>query len=375
MTILRRPRGEQNAANLSFLPTAAEVVARARSDLRLGLPVILSENGEGLAVLAIETLTEARHAAALASGPAAVVLTPERARALGLSPTGAGTALAASGLPLATLRALADPSTETALALPRDGQAQSACPLHLAALALAKSAQVLPALLTVALADASAFAADHGLLHLPASAVEMARLASPDHTPVSAARLPMAISTAGRVHVFRPGDNGAEHYAIEVGARPNPAEPVLVRLHSACFTGDVLGSLKCDCGPQLQAAMAAMAAEGSGVVLYLNQEGRGIGLANKMRAYALQDRGMDTVEANHALGFADDERDFRIGARLLAGMGLTRVRLMTNNPAKVAMLESCGITVVERVPLHVGKTAQNAAYLATKALKSGHLLT
>jgi GTP cyclohydrolase II len=185
----------------------------------------------------------------------------------------------------------------------------------------------------------------------------------------------MALSDTGRVHVFRPADNGAEHYAIEVGAQPDLAQPVLVRLHSACFTGDVLGSLKCDCGPQLQAAMAAMAEGGSGVLLYLNQEGRGIGLANKMRAYALQDRGLDTVEANHALGFADDERDFRIGARLLAGMGITTVRLMTNNPAKVAMLEACGIRVVERVPLRVGQTVQNAAYLATKALKSGHLLT
>jgi GTP cyclohydrolase II len=175
------------------------------------------------------------------------------------------------------------------------------------------------------------------------------------------------------VHIFRPEDGGDEHYAIEVG-QPDRAAPVLARLHSACFTGDVLGSLKCDCGPQLRAALAQMGAEGAGVLLYLNQEGRGIGLANKLRAYALQDQGFDTVEANHRLGFEDDERDFRIGAAILRRMGFSAVRLLTNNPRKVAMLEHCGLTVTERVPLKVGRTPQNAGYLATKAAKSGHLL-
>jgi GTP cyclohydrolase II len=123
----------------------------------------------------------------------------------------------------------------------------------------------------------------------------------------------------------------------------------------------------------LRGALAAMGAEGAGVLLYLNQEGRGIGLANKLRAYALQDQGFDTVEANHRLGFEDDERDFRIGAELLRRLGFSAVRLMTNNPRKLAMMERCGLTVTERVPLHVGETADNAAYLATKAAKSGHL--
>ena len=160
---------------------------------------------------------------------------------------------------------------------------------------------------------------------------------------------------------------------IEIG-RPDRAKPVLSRLHSACFTGDLLGSLKCDCGPQLNGALAAMGAEGEGVLLYLNQEGRGIGLANKMRAYALQDQGFDTVEANHRLGFEDDERDFRIGAELLRKLGFNAVRLMTNNPAKIAMMEKQGITVAERVPLKVGENPHNTEYLATKARKSGHLL-
>ncbi|MEM1346392.1 MAG: GTP cyclohydrolase II, partial [Pseudomonadota bacterium] len=164
-----------------------------------------------------------------------------------------------------------------------------------------------------------------------------------------------------------------EHYVFEVG-RPDRDKPVLTRLHSACFTGDVLGSLKCDCGPQLAAAMGQIASEGAGVLLYMNQEGRGIGLANKMRAYALQDQGFDTVEANHRLGFEDDERDFRLGAMILKAMGFASVRLMTNNPAKVAMMEACGLAVAERVPLKVGETEENRAYLATKAAKSGHML-
>jgi GTP cyclohydrolase II len=145
-------------------------------------------------------------------------------------------------------------------------------------------------------------------------------------------------------------------------------------LHSACFTGDLMGSLKCDCGPQLRGALAQMGTEGTGVLLYLNQEGRGIGLANKMRAYSLQDQGFDTVEANHRLGFEDDERDLRLGSDILKSLGFNKVRLLTNNPAKIAMMEKAGIEVAERVPLKVGETDHNRAYLATKAAKSGHLL-
>lgn len=135
-----------------------------------------------------------------------------------------------------------------------------------------------------------------------------------------------------------------------------------------------MGSLKCDCGPQLRAALAQMGTNGAGVLLYLNQEGRGIGLANKMRAYSLQDQGFDTVQANHRLGFEDDERDFRLGADILKSMGFSSVRLLTNNPAKIEMMEKSGVSVVERVPLKVGETAYNRDYLATKAAKSGHLL-
>ena len=251
----------------------------------------------------------------------------------------------------------------------RDGSAA----VHRAAVALCKHAHLLPAALVLPLAPAAAAAeaARDGLtlLHLDAVPLD----AAPRMVEAAAARVPLHVSEAGRVHVFRPGDGSEEHYAVEIGA-PDRREPVLCRLHSACFTGDVLGSLKCDCGPQLHAALAQIGAEGAGVLLYLNQEGRGIGLANKMRAYALQDQGFDTVEANHRLGFEDDERDFRIGADILRALGFSRVRLMTNNPKKVAMMDACGLSVVERVPLKVGRTAFNDAYLKTKAAKSGHLL-
>ena len=255
------------------------------------------------------------------------------------------------------------------LSTAREGDAT----LHRAAVKLVKSAQLLPAALTVALPDAAQFALDHGLTVIPVALAAPHLVATSPLHPVVHARLPMAAAEAGRLHIFRPEDGGTEHYAIEIG-RPARDKPVLARLHSACFTGDVLGSLKCDCGPQLHAALGQMGSEGEGVLLYLNQEGRGIGLANKMRAYALQDQGFDTVEANHRLGFEDDERDFRIGAKILQEMGFSQVRLLTNNPRKISMMENAGVSVTERVALKVGENAHNQAYLATKAHKSGHML-
>ncbi|MDP3047374.1 MAG: GTP cyclohydrolase II, partial [Chloroflexota bacterium] len=150
--------------------------------------------------------------------------------------------------------------------------------------------------------------------------------------------------------------------------------PVLVRAHSECLTGEVFGSLRCDCGPQLARAMEIIGAEGRGVILYMRQEGRGIGLCNKLRAYALQEQGLDTVEANERLGFPADLRDYGIGAQILADLGLRELRLLTNNPRKVVGLEGYGLRVVERIPLALPPTAENEAYLRTKQEKLGHLL-
>jgi GTP cyclohydrolase II len=373
MTVSNRALRADPLIENQFMPTSRERVMRARGDLRLGLPVVVTGPGGALMVLAVEGLSEARFAAAVQAGGAELVLTGRRAVALGSDGAAPVVRLEVGGQSFAQVQRLADPIRDGALRGPVAVPVLPGGVVQEAGIALARAAQLLPSVMSVPLADAGRVAQEQGLTLVSAGDVltELARMA-PQHE-VSAAALPMAVSEAGRVHVFRPDDGGAEHYAIEVGA-VDRVGPVLVRLHSACFTGDVLGSRKCDCGPQLQAAMAAMAEVGGGVLLYLNQEGRGIGLANKMRAYALQERGLDTVEANHHLGFEDDERDFRIGAALLARLGISEVRLMTNNPAKVAMLTAQGVRVAARVPLAVGRTAQNARYLAVKAQKSGHLL-
>lgn len=359
-------------------PVPLEMLARARSDLRMGTAVVLEDAGGAAVALAAETATASRLAALRALGAADLAITGWRAETLKARAYDGD--LARVALPddadLAWVRATADPASDLDWPMKgpyltrRGGDAQ----LHRSAIALAKQAHLLPAALVVPLtADAArALAAENGLTRVQICDVP-ADGAPVELVEIAAARVPLAVSEAGRVRVFRPADGAEEHYAVEIGA-PDRAAPVLSRLHSACFTGDLLGSLKCDCGPQLRAALAQIAAEGAGVLLYLNQEGRGIGLANKMRAYTLQDQGFDTVEANHRLGFEDDERDFRLGATILRAMGFSAVRLMTNNPAKVAMMRHCGLAVVERVPLKVGRTRFNAGYLDTKAAKSGHLL-
>jgi GTP cyclohydrolase II len=189
---------------------------------------------------------------------------------------------------------------------------------------------------------------------------------------VSRARLPNRFSDRGEIVAFRSDGDTIEHVALLIGA-PAGAPP-LVRVHSECLTGDAFGSLKCDCGPQLGEALEAIAAAGWGVLLYLRQEGRGIGLVNKLRAYALQDQGFDTVDANLRLGFDDDERDFSVAARMLKLLSQPSIRLLTNNPRKVQALEAEGIEVAERVPLRIEAGEHNRLYLATKRARSGHQL-
>ena len=363
---------------MSLRPTLAETLTRARADLRMGVPVVLVGPQGAVLAAAAETLDADRLAdLRVMGGDLALAITLWRAETLKARPYDGD--LARLAIPpeagLGWIRAVADPADD--LRVPMKGPFISLrddrAALARAAIQLAKSAHLLPAAVVLPVSDGAALAAAEGLTLIPVTEAATALIAATPLHPVVSARLPMMASEAGRVHIFRPEDGGEEHYAIEIG-RPDRQGPVLVRLHSACFTGDVLGSLKCDCGPQLRAALGQMGAEGAGILLYLNQEGRGIGLANKMRAYSLQDQGFDTVEANHRLGFEDDERDFRLGAGILRQMGVSRLRLLTNNPAKVRMMETMGLEVVERVPLKVGHTAQNAAYLATKAAKSGHLL-
>jgi GTP cyclohydrolase II len=244
-----------------------------------------------------------------------------------------------------------------------------------AAVRLARTASLLPAVIAVpvsaetaenlpALEGIAAVSADTVLMYDSKSGLALKLVAK--------ASLPLADAEETRVLAFRPASGAREHLALIIGS-PEPPGPVLVRLHSECFTGDLLGSLKCDCGDQLRSAVAAIRKDGAGILLYLAQEGRGIGLINKLKAYELQDQGFDTVEANLRLGFESDEREFATAAEMLKYLGYTSVRLMTNNPLKVAGLAACGITVSERVPHTFPSNPHNAAYIETKRVKAGHL--
>ena len=294
----------------------------------------------------------------------------------------------AAALKLANEREAADPNApvilerppwldrETALAIADAGRDLDRAPLGplqsskddcvesaRTALALARSAGLLPALWIIDLGESD-----------PEVALDdISRERShPSVELVARAKLPLDDMPATQIVAFRATDDGEEHVALVIGAFGG--RPPLMRLHSECLTGDVFGSLKCDCGPQLKEALRIIGAAGGGVLLYLRQEGRGIGLANKLRAYSLQDRGLDTVEANRRLGFADDERDYGHAAAMLRALGIERVRLLTNNPEKVAGLEAAGIAVTERVAHQMPANPHNADYLATKRKKSGHLL-
>ncbi len=374
--IMARVAGERIDMGLGL--TALERLARARSDLRMGAGVVLRDDGGAALVAAAEVATAERLADLRALGPVDVALTDWRAETLKARAYDGDLArvILPGDADIDWVRATADPSAD--LDWPMKGpyatRRGGGAALHRAAIALCKQAHLLPAALVVPMplaAGAGLAEAERlslvDICDVPPGAVP------PTLTEIASGRVPLEVSQAGKVRVFRPLDGGEEHYAVEIGA-PDRGRAVLCRLHSACFTGDLLGSLKCDCGPQLRAGLEQIGAEGAGVLLYLNQEGRGIGLANKMRAYGLQDQGFDTVEANHRLGFEDDERDFRIGANILKSLGFSQVRLMTNNPRKVAMMAGCGLEVVERVPLRVGRTRFNSRYLDTKAAKSGHLL-
>jgi GTP cyclohydrolase II len=237
---------------------------------------------------------------------------------------------------------------------------------------LCKLAGLLPAAILAPEGVTVAAAAESTSVALQAI-LEYRRLSASTLRPVSEARVPLADAENVRIVSFRPADGGPEQFAILVGEPEREAAP-LARLHSECFTGDFLGSLRCDCGDQLRGAIRRMAHEGAGVLLYLAQEGRGIGLANKLRAYMLQDSGLDTVDANHHLGFENDERDFWAAAAMLRQLGIGRVRLLTNNPSKIAQLEQYGIEVAGRVPHIFEANVHNRGYLLTKALKSGHML-
>ena len=255
-------------------------------------------------------------------------------------------------------------------------QAVPAPALSAAAINLAKIGRLLPAIIAVRLVphDTGALLASHGLVAV--AAADVAAYAESEVTglrQIASAIVPLTDAPDSRIVAFRSEGSAIEHLAIVIG-RPEKTDAPLVRIHSECFTGDLLGSMRCDCGEQLRGAIRRMVEEGTGILLYLAQEGRGIGLVNKLRAYGLQDRGLDTMDANRALGWGADERNFLIGAAILRIMGINRVRMLTNNPDKVAAMTKCGIEVTGREPHLFMPNGVNDEYLATKAARFGHML-
>lgn len=359
---------------------AAIRVDRARTELRHGRPIVLTTGPSdglvegGLLAAAIETLSPARLAALTAmDAPLQLLLTAQRLQALGI-----GSASSARALPIPTSTTLDALQLLAAVTLgtpdaPSQAEAEVADAPMQAAISIAKRARLTPALVVMRLSAAQLAALrDEPWLQLPAD--DVARVAPSRACAlqrVSDAKVPITATEDCTLVLFREVEGDAEHVAILVGQLDRTA-PVPVRLHSSCLTGDLLGSLRCDCGDQLRRAVDHLAASG-GVLLYLAQEGRGTGLASKLRAYRLQDGGLDTLDADRHLGFREDERDFTIAAAMLAALDVQRIRLLTNNPAKIESLRGAGIDVVDRVPLIAKANAHNARYLRTKRDRAGHL--
>ncbi len=379
---------ETLAHSLPDADPALRHVDRALGELRRGAAVALSHEGERILVLSAETVSDEALALLRRIGAEEPILivTARRAEALGLDRTGEGPS-GAPGAPGAQgpvalklldrsaerVLELTDPSLPRARALERPETAEAPDQMAAAAIDLMKLGRLLPAAVLVRLGGEAAPSEAEDLLSLDIEEISTYRVsASRLLGRVAEARVPLEGAEDAKVIAFRPPDGGVEHLAIVIG-EPDPAGPVLVRLHSECFTGDLLGALRCDCGDQLRGAIQAIGAVGSGILLYLAQEGRGIGLVNKLRAYSLQDRGADTLEANEQLGFDADERVYLPAAAMLRALGMERVNLLTNNPDKVAALERCGIQVASRVPHAFPSNRHNEAYLDTKVRKFGHL--
>jgi GTP cyclohydrolase II len=356
-----------NPAALSF--------DRAVDELRRGRAVHVTDGARGLVVAAIETVQPPlfERLVTAGEGRAAMLVTAERAHAAGLSHQlgGAVSVTFPASTDLDQLRALAGVA-----ATPVDGAgfqvdpAPPNAPLAAASFQLAKAGRLVPALLGF---DAGANALP-GVLTIAISDVvhHAPRFGHHALQLLSRARVPLADALDCEIAVFRDEHSLGEHVAVVIG-KPDPASAVPVRLHSACLTGDLLGSLRCDCGEQLRTAVARIEALGGGVLLYLDQEGRGIGLPNKLRAYVLQDGGLDTVDADRHLGFRADERSYDVAAALLTELGMRRIRLLTNNPQKITSLRDHGIEVAGRLPLVTTSNSHNERYLRAKHERAGHL--
>jgi len=350
-------------------PSPVARVVRAVDALRRGNAVVI-RGDRAITILAVETASDAALKRFVTNGRAFLLLTHARARTLKIRLyTNDIVALPIElGTTAQDLRAIADPTEDLAYPLkgPFKTVRETLPTTFVRSIRLAKLAGLLPA--TIVRRGAQAGAVEIRAADIAAYDDEVVRTLK----IVTRARVPLEGAEKTELVAFRTEDASPEHYAIVINAPPT-GKPVLTRLHSECFTGDLLGSLKCDCGPQLRGAIEAISKAGGGVLLYLAQEGRGIGLINKLRAYRLQDQGFDTIEANERLGFEADERLYGIAARMLTLLGYKSVRLLTNNPDKVAGLKSAGVNIVSRVRHVFPENEHNRAYFKAKAEKAGHL--
>jgi GTP cyclohydrolase II len=346
-------------------------VGRGLAEFRAGRPVVITGDSETLLCLPVEGINPERlnaFRALCAPTVPRLVLTGRRARSLGLDANGAVAIELGSDVDTATVLALVADAKPAFVFLP-----QPAGPTASAAVDLVKLAQVLPAVLVADTTTAIAGALEPRIIMVEAKAITRFRTeASQSLTIAGEAHVPLNCNVRARFVVFRDAV-GDDPVAVIVGT-PDLSKPVPVRIHSACLTGDVFGSRRCDCGDQLRLALARLQEAGGGIILYLAQEGRGVGLANKMRTYKLQDAGLDTVDANTMLGFDDDERDYGVAVRMLQMLGCTRVVLLTNNPAKLDGLAKAGIEIAGRMPLETPINADNRRYLTAKAARAGHQL-
>lgn len=353
-------------------------VDNAINDLRHGTKVVVDDLVRCFAVMSVERLSQESLDAFRMStkGNVQLIVSGNRLQALGLNVLSqhAYSVVHPTGLNFELISFLTNPLSSLTY--------QSTFQEHLLNLAvneadysaqsflnLSKLARLLPAVVIAEMPNTGSVPCVS-----PSSINAYARNAANALSLVSEARVPLESVENARVLAFRPHHGGNEHLAIVIGDIDTKL-PVLVRLHSECFTGDLLGSLRCDCGDQLRGAIDAMAKNGSGILLYLAQEGRGIGLVNKLRAYQLQDAGHDTVDANLQLGFDSDERNYSTAAAMLHLLGVSKVKLMTNNPTKVKALSALGVDVTERVPHAYPANPHNEHYLKTKVEKSGHLIS
>jgi GTP cyclohydrolase II len=345
--------------------------SRALAEFRSGRPVVIAGNNETLLCLPVEGLDKERLAAfrALAAPMLPrLVLTGSRARSLGIEASEPVAIELSDNVDTATVLALVAENKPDFEFLPEPAGEAAA-----AAIDLVKLAQVLPAVLVADTDHSIAGAFDPRIITVDAKAVARFRKeATQSLTIAGEAYVPLSSSVRTRFVVFHDAF-GDDLVAVIVGT-PDLSRPVPVRIHSACLTGDVFGSRRCDCGDQLRLALARLKEAGGGIILYLAQEGRGVGLANKMRTYKLQDAGLDTVDANTTLGFDDDERDYAVAARMLQMLGATRVILLTNNPDKLNGIAQAGIEISGRMPLETPVNAHNRRYLTAKASRAGHQL-